>query len=42
MNSNELYDKFLKYCKNYEIDPYGIILKNETIYLWCKKSCLYH
>ena len=33
MNSNELYDEFLKYCKNYEIDPYGIILKNETIYL---------
>jgi len=33
MNSNELYDEFLKHCKNYEIDPYGIILKNETIYL---------
>lgn len=30
MNANELYEEFLKYCKNYETDIYGIVIKNET------------
>lgn len=28
MNSNELYEEFLNYCKEYEIDLYGIVIKN--------------
>lgn len=28
MNSNELYEEFLSYCKEYENDLFGIVIKN--------------
>ena len=33
MNSNELFEEFLKCCNNYEYDLYGIVLKNEDTWL---------
>ena len=30
MNSNELYEEFLNYCKEYETDLYGIVIKKEA------------
>ena len=29
MNSNELYEEFLKHCKEYETDLWGIVIKKE-------------
>ena len=37
MNSNELYEEFLKYCKEYEPDLWGIVMKNEDVLLRIKK-----
>lgn len=37
MNSNELFEEFLKYCNNYEYDLYGIVLKNEDTWLRIQK-----
>lgn len=33
MNSNELYEKFLEYCKEYEIDLCGIVIKKQNVCL---------
>lgn len=33
MNSNELYEEFLNYCQEYELDPWGITIKKDNIYL---------
>lgn len=33
MNSNELYEEFLKYCKEYETDLWGIVIKKENVCL---------
>lgn len=35
MNSNELFETFLTYCKDYEIDNWGIVIKkgNESLHI---------
>lgn len=33
MNSNELYEEFLKYCSEYEIDLWGIVIRKGAICL---------
>ena len=33
MNSNELYEEFLKHCREYEIDLYGIVIKRGDTWL---------
>ena len=33
MNSNELYEEFLNYCTEYEIDLYGIVIKKGETWL---------
>lgn len=37
MNSNELYEEFLKYCKEYERDLWGIVVKKGDRCLRIKK-----
>ena len=33
MNSNELFEEFLKYCNCYEYDSWGIVIKNKDTWL---------
>lgn len=37
MNSNELYEEFLKYCKEYETDLWGIVIRKDATCLKIKK-----
>lgn len=37
MNSNELFEEFLKHCNDYEMDLYGAVLKNEDTLLKVQK-----
>lgn len=37
MNSNELFEEFLKYCNNYEYDLTSIVIKSKDICLKIEK-----
>lgn len=37
MNANELYEEFLKYCKEYEDDIFGITIKRGDVCLRIRK-----